>query len=114
LVVECRRRPEIGYFDPLSITFESCPEWQPTENGYLLKGMRVLILGMDGYLGWPLALKLARLGCRVIGIDNMLRRRLVDERGAQSVSGLRRQSGIWAWISSFTKWICWIVLRCFD
>ncbi|MGV2339144.1 MAG UNVERIFIED_CONTAM: hypothetical protein LVR18_35730 [Planctomycetaceae bacterium] len=62
MVVECRRRPEIGYFDPLSITFESCPEWQPTENGYLLKGMRVLILGMDGYLGWPLALKLAQAG----------------------------------------------------
>lgn len=86
LVVECKRRPEIGYFDPLSITFESCPEWVPTENGRILKGMRVLILGMDGYLGWPLALKLARLGCRVVGIDNMLRRRLVEERGAHSVT----------------------------
>ena len=59
LVVECKRRPEIGYFDPMSITYESCPEWKKTDTGYLLQGMRVLILGMDGYLGWPLALKLA-------------------------------------------------------
>jgi UDP-sulfoquinovose synthase len=85
LVVECKRRPEIGYFDPTSITFEQCTEWDKTDSGYLLRGMRVLILGMDGYLGWPLALKLARLGCKVYGIDNMLRRQLVEERGAQSV-----------------------------
>lgn len=86
LVVECRRRPEIGYFDPLSITFESCSEWKKTDCGYMLDGMKVLILGMDGYLGWPLALKLAKLGCKVYGIDNMLRRKLVAERGAQSVT----------------------------
>lgn len=89
LVVECRRRPEIGYFDPLSITFESCSEWKKTDCGYMLEGMKVLILGMDGYLGWPLALKLAKLGCKVYGIDNMLRRKLVAERGAQSVTEIR-------------------------
>lgn len=89
LVVECRRRPEIGYYDPMSITYGSCPEWRATENGHLLKGMRVLILGMDGYLGWPLALKLAKLGCRVLGLDNLLRRRLVEERGAHSVTEIR-------------------------
>mgnify|MGYP003346745007 FL=1 len=55
----------------------------------MLDGMKVLILGMDGYLGWPLALKLAKLGCRVYGIDNMLRRKLVAERGAQSVTEIR-------------------------
>jgi len=89
LVVECRRRPEIGYFDPLSITFESCSEWKKTDCGYMLEGMKVLILGMDGYLGWSLALKLAKLGCKVYGIDNMLRRKLVAERGAQSVTEIR-------------------------
>ena len=51
LVVECKRRPEIGYFDPTSITFEQCTEWKETDCGYLLDGMKVLILGMDGYLG---------------------------------------------------------------
>ncbi|MCP4171939.1 MAG: NAD-dependent epimerase/dehydratase family protein [Fuerstiella sp.] len=85
LVVECKRRPEIGYFDPTSITFEHCTEWKKTDSGYLLDGMRVLILGMDGYLGWPLALKLAKQGCKVYGIDNLLRRKLVADRGAQSV-----------------------------
>ncbi|MFN9041932.1 MAG: NAD-dependent epimerase/dehydratase family protein, partial [Planctomyces sp.] len=72
-----------------SITFESCSEWKKTDCGYMLDGMKVLILGMDGYLGWPLALKLAKLGCKVYGIDNMLRRKLVAERGAQSVTEIR-------------------------
>ncbi len=85
LVVECKRRPDIGYFDPMSITYDTCPEWQKSQYGRLLKGMRVMILGMDGYLGWPLALKLASLGCHVFGIDNFVRRRLVAEKGSQSV-----------------------------
>ncbi len=85
LVVECKRQPELGYFDPMSITFETCPQWKKTEFGNLLQGMRVMILGMDGYLGWPLALKLAQLGCEVFGIDNFIRRKLVKERDAQSV-----------------------------
>jgi len=51
LVVECKRRPEIGYFDPTSITFEHCTEWKKTDSGYLLDGMRVLILGM-GRISW--------------------------------------------------------------
>ena len=85
LVVECKRRQEIGYFDPMGITYDTCPEYQETEYGLLLKGMKVLVLGMDGYLGWPLALRLAGLGCRVTGIDSLLRRRLVAEKGGQSV-----------------------------
>jgi len=44
LLVECNRRSELGYFEP-TITFEECPEWRPTEYGYLLKDMRVMILG---------------------------------------------------------------------
>jgi UDP-sulfoquinovose synthase len=85
LVVECKRRTDIGYFDPMGITYDSCPEYKETEYGRLLHGMKVMILGIDGYLGWPLALKLASLGCQVSGIDNLLRRRLVDEKGGQSV-----------------------------
>ena len=34
-MVECKRRPEIGMFDPASITFEDCPEWQQREFGYV-------------------------------------------------------------------------------
>ena len=65
IVAECKRRPELGLFDPMTITFKECPEWKSTPYGYLLKNMRVIILGIDGYLGWTLALWLGRLGCEV-------------------------------------------------
>ena len=56
IMAECKRRPEIGMFDPVGITFEQCPKWQETPYGYILNNMRVMILGIDGYLGWTLAL----------------------------------------------------------
>ena len=46
--------------------------------------MRVLILGIDGYLGWPLALRLGKRGHEVIGIDNLSTRRFSEEVGADS------------------------------
>ena len=64
IMIECSRRPDLGHFEP-TITFEQCTEWQKGEYGYQLKDMRVMILGMDGYLGWALALKLAKLGFRL-------------------------------------------------
>ncbi|UCD44285.1 MAG: NAD-dependent epimerase/dehydratase family protein [Candidatus Bathyarchaeota archaeon] len=84
LLIECSRRSELGLFEP-SITFEECLEWRPTEYGYLLNEMRVMILGVDGYLGWTLALKLGSLGCRVSGVDCFIRRNAVDEKGSHSV-----------------------------
>jgi len=36
-IAECGRRPELGLFDPTSITFEECPEWATTSQGYVLK-----------------------------------------------------------------------------
>ena len=84
ILIRCRRRPELGFFEP-SITFKECPEWELTEYGYLLRDMRVLILGIDGYLGWTLALKLGVLGCQVSGVDNFLRRKMVREKGSMSV-----------------------------
>ena len=83
IMIECSRRPELGLFEP-SITFEQCPEWTLTDYGYMLKNMRVMILGIDGYLGWTLALKLGRLGCEVSGIDIYKRRDCVMERGAHT------------------------------
>ncbi|RKY33420.1 MAG: NAD-dependent dehydratase [Candidatus Duberdicusella sinuisediminis] len=85
IMAECKRRPELGLFDPMSITFEDCPQWQKTPYGYLLKDMRVMILGIDGYLGWTLALWLGSLGCRVSGVDNYNRRKWVKERGSHTV-----------------------------
>ncbi|MDJ0950760.1 MAG: NAD-dependent epimerase/dehydratase family protein [Alphaproteobacteria bacterium] len=48
--------------------------------------MRVLITGVDGYLGWPLAHALARRGHLVAGIDALLRREWVAEMGSQSAT----------------------------
>jgi UDP-sulfoquinovose synthase len=38
--------------------------------------MRILVLGGDGYLGWPTAMSLAAAGHQVTVVDNYLRRRL--------------------------------------
>ncbi len=46
--------------------------------------MRVLITGIDGYLGWALALRLAKAGHEVAGVDNFARRRWVAEMGSES------------------------------
>lgn len=85
VMAECKRRPELGLFDPMSITFEECPEWIEGPHGYMLDDMRVMILGIDGYLGWTLALWLGSLGFRVVGIDNYARRIWLMEQGADSV-----------------------------
>ncbi|MTI80521.1 MAG: NAD-dependent epimerase/dehydratase family protein [Firmicutes bacterium] len=42
--------------------------------------MRVLILGMDGYLGWPTAMALSKEGHEVCGVDNYLRRNICREQ----------------------------------
>lgn len=46
--------------------------------------MKILILGMDGYIGWALALKQLALGNVVFGIDNFSRRKHVADIGSHS------------------------------
>jgi UDP-sulfoquinovose synthase len=46
--------------------------------------VRMFIAGMDGYLGWPLALHLAGQGHEVAGADALLRRSWVSEMGSVS------------------------------
>ena len=56
--------------------------------------MKVLIAGIDGYLGWPLALHLAARGHEVYGIDNFSRRKNVAEVGSWSaipIPNMRRR-----------------------
>ena len=45
--------------------------------------MRTLILGGDGYLGWPTAMRLAAHGDDVMVVDNYLRRTLAQDTGCQ-------------------------------
>lgn len=54
--------------------------------------MRVLISGVDGYLGWALSIYLAKRGHEVAGIDNYLRRAWVGEMGSQSAIPIPRMA----------------------
>ncbi len=46
---------------------------------------RVIVLGADGYIGWPMAMHLSRLGYEVMAIDNQVRRAWDDEGGTASL-----------------------------
>ncbi len=48
--------------------------------------MRVLILGGDGYLGWPTALRFSARGHEVSVVDNFARRRWVAGAGSDSLT----------------------------
>ncbi len=52
--------------------------------------MRVLILGGDGYLGWPTALRFSARGHEVAVVDNFSRRRWHQENGTASLTPIRR------------------------
>ncbi len=47
--------------------------------------MRILVLGGDGYLGWPTALRLSEHGHEVAIADNFARRHYDDELGVESL-----------------------------
>ncbi|HWM64675.1 MAG TPA: NAD-dependent epimerase/dehydratase family protein [Solirubrobacterales bacterium] len=51
--------------------------------------MRVLILGGDGYLGWPTALRFSARGLEVAVVDNFSRRRWHSEQGTDSLTPIR-------------------------
>lgn len=55
--------------------------------------MRVLICGIDGYIGWSLALHLTSLGHEVHGIDNFSRRKNVKEVGSWSAIPIKPMKG---------------------
>ena len=48
--------------------------------------MRVLILGGDGYLGWPTAMRFSGKGHEVAVADNFARRKWVTEAGGDSLT----------------------------
>jgi UDP-sulfoquinovose synthase len=60
--------------------------------------MKVLITGIDGYSGWPLALHLLARGHEVVGVDNFVTRRRVKEVGGWSATPIpsfaRRQTAV--------------------
>lgn len=65
--------------------------------------MRVLILGGDGYIGWPTAMKLSAAGHEVMAVDNYMRRRLMREIDCDAlfdVPNLHERARKWAEKSS--------------
>ena len=60
--------------------------------------MRLLILGGDGYLGWPTALKFSAQGHEVSVVDNFSRRRWHTEHGSGSLTPIAElEQRIAAW-----------------
>jgi len=60
--------------------------------------MRILVLGGDGYLGWPTALHLSACGHQVAVADNFARRHYDDELGTGSlvpIEPLRTRIAVW-------------------
>ncbi|MBV9805260.1 MAG: GDP-mannose 4,6-dehydratase, partial [Solirubrobacterales bacterium] len=58
-----------------------------------------MVLGGDGYLGWPTALHLSALGHEVAVNDNFARRRYDEEMGVESlvpISSLEERVAAWA------------------
>src|SRR5919197_2111270 len=48
--------------------------------------MRILILGGDGYLGWPTAMRFSARGHEVFLVDNFSRRRWHNEHSTDSLT----------------------------
>ena len=66
--------------------------------------MRVLVLGGDGYLGWPTAMYLSTKGHEVTIVDNYLRRNIMREEDVQplqKVLNLDERLRVWQEISGF-------------
>jgi len=65
-------------------------------------GLRILVLGADGYLGWPTALHLSRRGHDVGVVDNFCRRGYDYEMGVDSlvpIAHLQRRVRVWEEVS---------------
>ena len=64
--------------------------------------MRILVLGADGYLGWPTALHLSAQGHEVVAVDNLVRRRWDRRCGTHSlvpIASMERRVERWAELS---------------
>src|SRR3981081_1146412 len=60
--------------------------------------MRIIVLGADGYLGWPTSLHLSAQGHEVIAVDSLIRRRWDVLCGTESlvpIAGMKRRVARW-------------------
>lgn len=64
--------------------------------------MRVLVLGGDGYLGWPTSMRFAAQGHEVLAVDNYLRRTLARQTSSEALMqnpNLQRRAEIFEAVS---------------
>ncbi len=69
---------------------------------FILRGVRVLVLGGDGYLGWPTAMSFSAAGHDVAVADNFSRRAMSIELGASSltpIQNLKERIAAWKEVS---------------
>jgi UDP-sulfoquinovose synthase len=69
--------------------------------------MRVLVLGADGYLGWPTAMYLSARGHDVIAADSLIRRRWDQELGTESltpIASMEQRIDRWAELTGRGIW----------
>ncbi len=67
--------------------------------------MKILVLGGDGYCGWPTSLHLSDAGHDVVIVDNFVRRQIDHELGAESltpISTLKERTRAWREVSGQT------------
>jgi UDP-sulfoquinovose synthase len=79
--------------------------------------VRVLVLGGDGYLGWPTAMSLSAHGHDVAVADNYLRRQMVTESGSNSLTpilNLPQRAQAWKEVSGRTIDVHLADLRDYD
>jgi UDP-sulfoquinovose synthase len=79
--------------------------------------VRVLVLGGDGYLGWPTAMSLSAHGHEVAVVDNYLRRQMVSESGSESLTpvlNLAQRAQAWHEVSGHTIDVHLFDLRDYD
>ncbi|MFM8944450.1 MAG: NAD-dependent epimerase/dehydratase family protein [Actinomycetota bacterium] len=65
--------------------------------------MRILVLGADGYLGWPTAMHFSARGHEVLAVDSLLKRRLQGEMGQEPLTpigaSLAERARVWREVS---------------
>lgn len=57
--------------------------------GNMENKMKIMVLGGDGFCGWPTALKLAKAGHEVLIVDNMSRRDIDEELKSNSLTDIK-------------------------
>ncbi|WP_066530539.1 NAD-dependent epimerase/dehydratase family protein [Corynebacterium bouchesdurhonense] len=64
--------------------------------------MKIAVLGGDGFCGWPASLHLSEIGHDVVIVDNLSRRRIDEELGAQSltpIATIEERLAVWKEVS---------------